>query len=61
MIVSASGQVLEVLPQPEEAQRRAQEETAKRQKLDRREVPEALAGLRFETGNRPRRLLLTVR
>ena len=61
LIVSASGQVLEVLPQPEEVQRRAQEESAKRQKLARREVPEALTGLRFETGNRPRRLLLTVR
>ena len=61
LIVSASGQVLEVLPQPEEAQRRAQEEGAKRQKMARREEPDTLTGLRFETGNRPRRLLLTVR
>ncbi|MFN2386354.1 MAG: hypothetical protein ABR576_08735, partial [Thermoanaerobaculia bacterium] len=61
LIVSASGQVLDVLPQEETDRRRAQQESAKRQKLERRPVPEELAGLRFEAGHRPRRLLLTVR
>jgi hypothetical protein len=61
LIVSASGQVLDVLPREEETRGRAQQESAKRQKLEQRPAPDELAGLRFEAGNRPRRLLLTVR
>jgi hypothetical protein len=61
LVVSASGQVLHVLPREEETRLRAQQESAKRQKLEQSPVPEELTGLRFETGNRPRRLLLTVR